>query len=73
MQHWGDDTELMEELEGRPEWCLDMTFMHALLRLGYELDGSREVQIGKQIEGTELGWCLGATLAMIGADLKCRA
>ncbi|OSX56411.1 hypothetical protein POSPLADRAFT_1175139 [Postia placenta MAD-698-R-SB12] len=70
---WGGDAALMEELEGRPEWCLDLTFMHALLRLGYELGGEREVEVGKQIEGTELGWCLGATLAMVGADLKCRA
>ncbi|TFY69015.1 hypothetical protein EVJ58_g673 [Rhodofomes roseus] len=71
-QHWGSNAALMEELEGRPEWCLDLTFMHALLRLGYELDGQREVQVGKKIEGTELGWCLGATLAMVGGDIKCR-
>ncbi|KZT65832.1 hypothetical protein DAEQUDRAFT_496508 [Daedalea quercina L-15889] len=71
-QHWGSNAALMEELEGRPEWCLDLTFMHALLRLGYELDRAREIQVGKQIEGTELGWCLGATLAMVGGDIKCR-
>ncbi|PCH39828.1 hypothetical protein WOLCODRAFT_116240 [Wolfiporia cocos MD-104 SS10] len=70
--YWGSNAALMEELEGRPEWCLDLTFMHALLRLGYELGGDREVQIGKQIEGTELGWCLGATLAMVGGELRCR-
>lgn len=62
----------MEELAGRPEWCLDLTFMHGLLRLGYEFGDSREVNIGKQIEGTELGWCLGATIAMVGGELKCR-
>jgi len=72
IEHWGTNAALMEELEGRPEWCLDLTFMHALLRLGYELDGEREIEIGKQIDGTELGWCLGATLAMVGAELKCR-
>ncbi|OCH91644.1 hypothetical protein OBBRIDRAFT_774912 [Obba rivulosa] len=70
-KNWGS-RELMEELEGRPEWCLDLTFMHALLRLGYELASERQVEIGKQIEGTELGWCLGATLAMVGAEIKCR-
>jgi guanosine-diphosphatase len=62
----------MKELEGRPEMCLDLTFMHALLRLGYELDDAREVTIGKQVRGTELGWCLGATIAMVGGELKCR-
>ncbi|KAI0715674.1 nucleoside phosphatase family-domain-containing protein [Cerioporus squamosus] len=72
-EHWGSDKALMEELEGRPEWCLDLTFMHALLRLGYELGGDREIQLGKQIDGTELGWCLGATISMgTGAELKCR-
>ncbi|GBE83242.1 Probable guanosine-diphosphatase [Sparassis crispa] len=71
-EHWGGSQALMEELADRPEWCLDLTFMHALLRLGYELDGTRDVEIGKKIGGTELGWCLGATLAMVGAELKCR-
>lgn len=71
-EHWGSDTALIAELEGRPEWCLDMTFMHALLRLGYDFGDERVVEIGKQIDGTELGWCLGATIAMVGADLKCR-
>ncbi|KAI0344475.1 hypothetical protein BDW22DRAFT_1354520 [Trametopsis cervina] len=71
-KEWGKDKDLMAELEDRPEWCLDMTFMHALLRLGYEFGSDREVEIGKQIEGTELGWCLGATIAMVGGDLKCR-
>lgn len=71
-KHWGQNKALMAELAGRPEWCLDMTFMHGLLRLGYELEPSREVTIGKQIAGTELGWCLGATIAMVGGELSCR-
>ena len=72
-KRWGADKALMYELEDRPEWCLDLTFQHALLRLGYELTGEREVEIGKQIDGTELGWCLGATISMVtGAELKCR-
>ncbi|THH13509.1 hypothetical protein EW146_g6716 [Bondarzewia mesenterica] len=61
---WGGNVAAMEELEGRPEYCLDLTFMHALLRLGYEFTDAREVQIGKQIDGTELGWALGAAIAM---------
>ncbi|KAH8091007.1 nucleoside phosphatase family-domain-containing protein [Cristinia sonorae] len=71
-EHWSHDSEAMKELEDRPEYCLDLTFMHALLRLGYEFSASREVELGKQVDGTELGWCLGATIAMVGADLKCR-
>ena len=72
-KQWGADKDLMDELEGRPEWCLDLTFMHALLRLGYEFNADREVELGKQIDGTELGWCLGATIKMVtGAELKCK-
>ena len=50
----------MEELEDRPEWCLDLNFMVALLHTGYEMPSNREVRIAKKIKGNELGWCLGA-------------
>jgi guanosine-diphosphatase len=71
-ERWGSDKAVMEELEGRPVWCLDLTFMYTLLRLGYEFGEDRQAKIWKQIDGTELGWCLGVTLAMVGADLTCR-
>jgi guanosine-diphosphatase len=71
--HWGHNEEVIEELKGRPEWCLDLTFMHGLLRLGYEFEGERQVRIGKRIDGTELGWALGATISMVlGGELTCR-
>ncbi|KAJ7575551.1 nucleoside phosphatase family-domain-containing protein [Mycena floridula] len=69
---WGKDHELMKELEDRPEWCLDLTFMYGLLTLGYEFRAERAVTIGKKIQGTELGWCLGATIAMVAGELTCR-
>lgn len=73
IDRWGSNKAAMKELEDRPEWCLDLTFMHGLLRLGYEFSDDRNVVIGKQIQDTELGWCLGATIAMVGGgDLKCR-
>jgi len=50
----------MEELRGRPEYCLDLNFMLALLHTGYEMPIDREVKIAKKIKGNELGWCLGA-------------
>jgi len=46
--------------------------MHALLRLGYEFSDDREVRIEKKIDGIELGWALGAGIALIDADIKCR-
>ena len=50
----------LEELKGRPEYCLDLNFMVALLHTGYEMGLQREVKIAKKIGGNELGWCLGA-------------
>ena len=71
--HWAKSQTVIEELEGRPEYCLDLTFMHALLRMGYEFDDEREVRIEKKVGGTELGWCLGATIELVGeGQLSCR-
>lgn len=72
VKRWGTNTKAMEELVDRPEYCLDLTFMHGLLRLGYEFEDKRRVTMSKQIQGTELGWCLGATIAMVGGSLTCR-
>jgi guanosine-diphosphatase len=71
--HFGHRKEAMEELRDRPEYCLDLTFMYTLLRLGYEFDDSRSVTIAKQIDNTELGWALGAGIALVGARLECVA
>ena len=48
------------ELNDRPEYCLDLNFMVALLHTGYEMPLDREVKTAAQIKGRELGWCLGA-------------
>jgi len=68
---------IMDELNDRPEYCLDLTFMHALLRLGYEFGSERDVRVEKKVDGVELGWCLGATLALLlqdeGNSLQCVA
>lgn len=50
----------MDELNERPEHCLDLNFMLALLHYGYDIPMEREVKIAKKIKGNELGWCLGA-------------
>ncbi|KAJ7158067.1 nucleoside phosphatase GDA1/CD39 [Mycena filopes] len=71
--NWGTKPDLIDDLEGRPEWCLDLTFMYGLLRTGYEFDADREVMFGKKIAGTELGWCLGAGIKLVGGvDVQCR-
>ena len=35
----------LKELEEREEYCLDLTFMHALLGLGYEIGSDRELMV----------------------------
>jgi guanosine-diphosphatase len=65
---------VLDDLKGRPEWCLDLSFMNALLHTGYEMPIDREVRIAKKIKGNELGWCLGASLPLLekGSGWKCR-
>lgn len=73
-KRWMKGSDAIAELEDRPEYCLDLTFMHALLGLGYELQPERELLVEKQIRGVELGWALGAGLALVqNAKLTCTA
>jgi guanosine-diphosphatase len=66
--------EAMDELDDRPEYCLDLTFMHSLLSLGYDLADEREIKVGKKIGGVELGWSLGAAIAMLeDGEIECTA
>lgn len=58
----------LEELRDRPETCLDLNFMLALLHTGYEMPIDREVKIAKKIKGNELGWCLGASLPLLSKE-----
>jgi len=74
---WGSfDTVVgaVDELRDRPEHCLDLSFMMALLHTGYEMPIDREVRIAKKIKGNELGWCLGASLPLLsqGSGWKCK-
>ncbi|KAK7208246.1 nucleoside phosphatase family-domain-containing protein [Myxozyma melibiosi] len=55
----------LEELGDRPEWCLDLNFMVAMLHAGYDIPLDREVKIAKKLKGNELGWCLGASLPLL--------
>ncbi|KAF7904130.1 hypothetical protein EAF00_001464 [Botryotinia globosa] len=75
--HWDMFTSIpdaIKELRDRPEWCLDLNFMMALLHTGYEMPIDREVKIAKKLKGNELGWCLGASLPLLeaGSGWKCR-
>ncbi|KAF2112968.1 guanosine-diphosphatase [Lophiotrema nucula] len=60
--------EALEELKGRPQHCLDMSFQLALLHTGYGMPLEREVKIAKKLKGNELGWCLGASLPLLSKE-----
>ncbi|PGH11285.1 hypothetical protein AJ80_07184 [Polytolypa hystricis UAMH7299] len=70
-ENWGvfeGIKDAMEELQGRPEHCLDLNFMLSLLHTGYEMPLDREVKTAQTIGGNELGWCLGASLPLLSKD-----
>lgn len=64
-----DFDALYDELFGRPEWCLDLSFMLSMLHKGYGIPLDRNVTIEKKIDGHELGWCLGASLPLVDFKL----
>lgn len=70
-KHWDGFAGIegaLADLRDRPEWCLDLNFMTALLHTGYEMPIDREVKIAKKIKGNELGWCLGASLPLLAPN-----
>lgn len=76
-KEWGVFTSIpkaVEELEDRPEHCMDLNFMLALTHTGYEMPIDREVRIAKKIKDYELGWALGASLPLLskGSGWQCK-
>lgn len=59
-------------LNSKPDYCLDLTYTHALLRIGYEVSPERLVRTAKKIHDAETGWCLGASIAMIDENQLCK-
>lgn len=63
----------VDALKKNPQWCSELSYMHALLRTGYDIKGQRNVKIAKKINDNELGWCLGASLPLLDQKgWKCR-
>lgn len=64
----------VESLKKEPEWCLDLSFITAMLHTGYNIPLSRELKTAKTIANNELGWCLGASLPLLskGSGWQCR-
>lgn len=64
-----------KELKEEPHWCLDLSFITAMLHTGYNIPLLRELRTAKTIANNELGWCLGASLPLLNpaqGGWKCR-
>lgn len=55
----------IKALNEEPQWCLDLSFITALLHTGYDLPLHRELRTAQTINNNELGWCLGASLPLL--------
>ncbi|GBC09083.1 hypothetical protein RclHR1_00860021 [Rhizophagus clarus] len=64
--------EAIKEIKKNPHYCMDLTFIYALLHTGYEIPLDREVKIAKKIKGIETGWCLGAAIAVLDQKIWCK-
>ena len=63
--HFGGVKGAIQELQDRPEYCLDLSFISSLLHHGYEMPLDRRLKTAKKLGGNELGWCLGASLPLL--------
>lgn len=65
----------VKQLQEEPHWCLDLSFITAMLHTGYNIPLERELRTAKTIANNELGWCLGASLPLLDpkeGGWKCR-
>ncbi|KAG7192893.1 Guanosine-diphosphatase [Scheffersomyces spartinae] len=63
----------IKELVEEPQWCTDLSFISAMLHVGYDIPLGRELRTAKTIDNNELGWCLGASLPLLDKKTwKCR-
>lgn len=62
----------IQTLQKMPDYCLDLTYIHNLLKFGYDIPNDRLVRTAKKIRGAETGWCLGASIAMIDEAKLCQ-
>lgn len=65
----------IKHLNKEPQWCLDLSFITAILHTGYDIPLHRELKTAKTINNNELGWCLGASLPLLdqgNSKWKCK-
>lgn len=55
----------VKALNEEPQWCMDLSFITAMLHTGYDIPLHRELKTAQTIDNNELGWCLGASLPLL--------
>ncbi|KAG0173422.1 Guanosine-diphosphatase [Apophysomyces sp. BC1034] len=63
----------LELLASEPDYCMELSYIHSLLRFGYDIPSERLVRTAKKIRGAETGWCLGASIAMLNEVQTCQS
>ncbi|SMN18183.1 similar to Saccharomyces cerevisiae YEL042W GDA1 Guanosine diphosphatase located in the Golgi [Maudiozyma saulgeensis] len=58
----------LQTLKDNPNFCQDLSFEVSLLHTGYDIPLHRELKTGEDIDGNQLGWCLGASLPLLESD-----
>ncbi|KAG2178836.1 hypothetical protein INT43_001682 [Umbelopsis isabellina] len=62
----------VKEVQSNPTYCLELTYLHELLKSGYGLPEDRMVKTAKKINDAETGWSLGASIAVLDEAQLCR-
>ncbi|ORX37495.1 nucleoside phosphatase GDA1/CD39 [Piromyces finnis] len=62
--------ELADKTKDDPYFCLDLTYLYALLSYGYDINTDRKILLAKKINDIETGWCLGATIQMLDSMVQ---
>jgi guanosine-diphosphatase len=75
-EHWKEVLldDHIKELKEEPQWCIDLSFISALIHNGYDIPFNRELRTAAKIDGNEIGWCLGASLPLLDpkSGWKCK-
>jgi len=70
---FGNLGDSLKNLKEDPNFCQELSFEVSLLHTGYDIPLHRELKTGEDIDGNQLGWCLGASLPLLESDdWKCQ-
>ncbi|KAG2180759.1 hypothetical protein INT44_003766 [Umbelopsis vinacea] len=61
----------VEAVHANPNYCLELTYLHELLRSGYGIPDERMVKTAQKINDVETGWSLGASIAVLDEAQLC--